>query len=75
MAYEDAMVTTIEGNYDVLAIQSEARNLWYLEFDKKKKKVGILTINDGEKTCVVLTKKQAMTLVEEFQSILETVFE
>ena len=74
MGYDtDGAVSAIERKYDVRAIESEVSGLWYLEIDKKR--IGILTINGKEKTCVVLTKGQARTLVSEIKDIYELIFE
>lgn len=69
----ESIVTAIECEYDVRAIQSEAQGLYYLE-DDEKSSIGILVVKDGIPMHVVLKKKQALTLAKEFKDICEMRF-
>ena len=68
------IVTAIEKKYNVKAIESIGQGMWYLNYQNGK--LGILTVNaDGEKTCVVLEKSQAMMLLSELKDVIEVVFD
>lgn len=69
----DNTITSIEKKYDVLGIESVADAMWYLNC--KREKLGILTIHNDEKTCVILNKSQAKVLLSELQGIIEVVFD
>ena len=69
----ESIVTAIEYNHDVRAIQSEAQGLYYLE-DDEKKNIGILVVKDGVPMHIILSKKQALTLANEFKDICEMRF-
>ena len=73
MADHNSIVTAIEYNHDVRAIQSEAKSLYYLE-DDEKKDIGILVVRDGIPMHIVLNRTQAATLAKEFKSIYEERF-
>ena len=73
MADPNQIVTAIEYNYDVRAIQSEAKSLYYLE-DDEKKQIGILAIKDGTPMHIVLSKNQAYTLAKELKEVCNSVF-
>lgn len=66
------VVTAIEYNYDVRAIQSESKGLYYLE-DDEKKQIGILVVKDGVPMHVILSKNQAYTLVKELKEVCDSV--
>jgi purine-nucleoside phosphorylase len=69
----EAIVTNIECKYDVRAIESEVKGLYYLE-DDDKKHIGILTVINGNTQHIILSKKQAKMLAKEMKSICEVVF-
>lgn len=69
----ESIVTAIECEYGVRAIQSEAQGLYYLE-DDEKKYIGILVVKDGIPMHVILKKKQALALAKEFKDICEMRF-
>ena len=73
MADHNQIVTAIEYNYDVRAIQSEAKSLYYLE-DDDKKDIGILVVRDGVPMHIVLNRTQAYTLVKELKEVCDSVF-
>lgn len=68
MADHNQIVTAIEYNYDVRAIQSEAKSLYYLE-DDDKKDIGILVVRDGVPMHIVLNRTQAYTLAKELKEV------
>jgi hypothetical protein len=69
----DYIVTEIEKNYQVRAIESEAKGLYYLE-DDEKKYFGIMTILNGIPNYVILKKAQAEKLIEELKEVYNSVF-
>ena len=69
----ESIVTAIEYEYGVRAIQSEAQGLYYLE-DDEKKSIGILALKNGIPMHIILSKKQALTLANEFKDICEMRF-
>jgi hypothetical protein len=73
MADHNQIVTAIEYNYDVRAIQSEAASLYYLE-DDDKKDIGILVVRDGTPMHIVLNKNQAYTLAKELKEVCDSIF-
>ena len=73
MADHNQIVTAIEYNHDVRAIQSEAKSLYYLE-DDEKKQIGILAIKDGTPMHIVLNRTQAYTLAKELKEVCNSVF-
>ena len=52
----DNIVTNIEYKYDVRAIESEEKGLYYLE-DDDNTEIGILVIKDGVPMHIILSKK------------------
>lgn len=68
----DSIVTSLEINHDLRAIESNASGLFYLEEDGKR--IGIMTLKNGQRSCAVLTKKQAYALIEEFKDICDLYF-
>ena len=73
MVDSNQVVTAIEYNYDVRAIQSEAKSLYYLE-DDEKKQIGVLVVKDGTPMHIVLSKNQAYTLAKELKEVCDSVF-
>lgn len=73
MADHNSIVTAIEYNHDVRAIQSEAKSLYYLE-DDEKKQIGVLVVKDGTPMHIVLSKNQAYTLAKELKEVCDSVF-
>ena len=74
MSYSnDNIVTSIEGKYNVQGIESIGQDMWYLKCQNGN--LGILTIIDGEKTCVILNKSQVMVLLSELKDVFEVVFD
>lgn len=69
----DNYVTQLECKYDVRAIQSEVKGLYYLE-DDENKSIGILVIKNDVPMHIVLSKKQAKQLAKEFREVVNTVF-
>ena len=69
----DTLVDSIELNYDVRAIESLERGLFYLQ-DDDRKLIGIMTCKAGNKSIAILTKKQAYALLDEFKDICDMVF-
>ena len=69
----DAIVDSIERNYNVRATESEAKGLFYLE-DDKRKSIGILAIRNGNKSMAKLTKEQAYALIDEFKDVCDMYF-
>ena len=69
----DILVDSIELNYDVRAIESLERGLFYLQ-DDDRKLIGIMTCKAGKKSIAILTKKQAYALLDEFKDICDMVF-
>ena len=69
----DSIVTAIEKERSVRAIQSEEKGLYYLE-DDEKKRLGIMAVFKEKVSCVVLKKKQVETLIRELQDIYDAVF-
>ena len=72
MAY-DNIVTTIEKDCGVRAIESEENCLYYLE-DDAKQRLGIMTIINNKMSYTMLKKKQVQTLINELQDIYDMVF-
>ena len=64
----DYIVTDIEREYNVRAIESEAKGLYYLE-DDEKKYLGIMTVRKGKANWIVLNKKQIKALIKEIKDI------
>ena len=71
--HRDNIVTIIEKDYDVRAIESETKGLYYLE-DDAKKELGIMTITKGKMSYTILKKKQVETLIKELQDVYDMVF-
>ena len=69
----DAIVTNIEYKYDVRAIQSEEKGLYYLE-DYKNTYIGILVIRDGVPMHIIISKKQASALIKELEDVCKMRF-
>lgn len=69
----DTIVTNIEYKYDVRAIESEEKGLYYLE-DDNNTEIGILVIKDGVPFHIVLSKKQASALLKEFEDVCKMRF-
>jgi hypothetical protein len=69
----NSIVTNIECKYDVRAIESEVKGLYYLE-DDENKSIGILVIKNDVPMHIVLSKKQAKQLAKEFREVVNTVF-
>lgn len=69
----DSIVTAIEKERGVRAIQSDERGLFYLE-DDEKKRLGIMAVFKGKVSCVVLKKNQVKALIRELQDICDVVF-
>jgi hypothetical protein len=69
----DMLADEIEMNYDIKAIESLERGMFYLQ-DNERKSIGIMTCKSGKRSIAILTKKQAYTLLEEFEDICEAVF-
>lgn len=69
----DNIVFRIEKKYGVQAIQSEAKNLFYLQ-DDDREAMGILTIVDYKPTFTVLKKEQIKALINELQDVYEMMF-
>ena len=74
MKSNDKIVTGIEMKFKVRAIQSDAPGLYYLE-DDEKTHIGLLVIKDGEPSYIILSKKQAKALADEFRDIYKLRFE
>ena len=70
----DSIVTSLEVNHDLRAIESFAKGLFYLE-DDEGKSIGILTVKNGKRSCAVLSKKQAYALIDEFKAVCDLYFE
>ena len=64
----DEMVSKVEFRYDLVAIESEAKGLFYLT-DDKRKSIGIMTCKKGEKSICVLNKNQVKALLNELGAI------
>lgn len=71
--HRDNIVTIIEKERGVRAIESDAVGLYYLE-DDEKKQLGVLTVLNGKASCVILQKKQVQTLMKELQDVYDVVF-
>lgn len=69
----DNIVTLIEKECEVRAIESETKGLYYLE-DDEKSHLGIMTITKGKVSCAILKKAQVKTLINELQDIYNMVF-
>lgn len=67
-------ITKLEYEYDVRAIDSLVSGLFYLQ-DDKRKSIGIMAIRNGRESRVLLSKKQAYALIEEFKDICDLYFE
>lgn len=67
------IVTTLEINHELRAIESFAKGLYYLE-DDEGKSIGILTLKNGRKSCAILSKKQAYALIDEFKEVCDLYF-
>lgn len=73
MADNGAAVTAIEDKFNVKAIESEAKGLYYL-YDDERKYLGILTVRNKIPVYTILNQKQLRALQQELQDICEVVF-
>lgn len=69
----DNIVYGIEKRYGVQAIESEARNLWYLQ-DEERKYLGFMTIIKRKPIWLILKKEQIKTILKELKDIYDMVF-
>lgn len=69
----DTVVSGIEKNYNLRAIESLTKGLFYLE-DDNHQTIGILTVKKGKKSIAVLNKRQAYALIDEFKDICDMYF-
>jgi hypothetical protein len=67
-------ITKLECEYDIRAVESLVSGLYYLQ-DDKRKSIGIMTIRNGRESRVLLSKKQAYALIDEFKDICDLYFE
>ena len=67
------IVSRIEREHGVRAIQSETKRLFYLE-DDDKEDIGILVIRKTVPMHIVLSTKQAYTLAKELKEVLDMAF-
>lgn len=74
MAGHDALVDYIERKYNLMAVESTAKGLFYLQDDNDRNKIGIMTCRKGECSISILTKNQAETLLKEFKDICDICF-
>ena len=68
MDNSDEIACKVEFQYDLRAIESEAKGLFYLT-DDKRKSIGILTCRHGNKSICVLNKNQVKALLEDLGAI------
>ena len=73
MANVDNMITSIEKRFNVQAIESEAKNLFYIQ-DEDRLGMGILTVVDDSMTCTLLNKKQIKALIKELKDVYDMLF-
>ena len=64
----DNIVFGIEKKFGVQAIESEGRGLWYLQ-DDEKRRIGILTIENGIPKWSILSREQFKVLAHIISSL------
>ncbi len=74
MDNHDQIVSRLEFQHDLRAIESDAKGLFYLQ-DDEKKFIGIMTCRYGGKSICVLSKKQSYALLNEFKAICDMYWE
>ena len=74
MDNHDQIVSRIEFQHGLRAVESEAKGLFYLT-DNERKSIGIMTCKFGGRSICVLSKKQVHALLNELKAVCDLFWE